>query len=72
MQVYVVASYCVFEGKIYNFNLWSYHNNGTHCMSFFSLMNVLYGRIASWDIRVLVFVVPNPVPCHWNAALLPC
>ena len=26
MQVYVVASYCVFEGTIYNFNLWSYHN----------------------------------------------
>ena len=31
-----------------------------------------YGRIASWDIRVLMVFAPNQALCHWHAALLPC
>ena len=47
-------------------------NNGLHCMSFYILMNLWYGRIASWDIRVLVVFAPNLALCHWHAVLLPC
>ena len=34
-------------------------NNGVRYMSFYMLMNLWYGRIASWDIRVLVVFAPN-------------
>ena len=34
-------------------------NNGVRCMSFYILKNLWYGRIASWDIRVLVVFAPN-------------
>ena len=47
-------------------------NNGARCMSLYILMNLWYGRIASWDIRVLVVFAPNLALCHWHAALLPC
>ena len=47
-------------------------NNGVRCMSFYILMNLWYGRIASWDIRVLVVFAPNLALCHWHAVLLPC
>ena len=46
--------------------------NGVRCMSFYILMNLWYGRIASWDIRVLVVFAPNPALCHRHAALVPC
>ena len=46
-------------------------NNGVRCMSFYILMNLWYGRIASWDIRVLVVFAPTLALCHWHAALLP-
>ena len=36
-------------------------NNCMRCMSFYILMNSWYGRIASWDIRVLVVFAPNLV-----------
>ena len=47
-------------------------NNGVRCTSFYILMNLWYGRIASWDIRVLVVFALNLALCHWHAALLPC
>ena len=47
-------------------------NNGARCMSFYTLMNLWYGRIASWDIRVLVVFTSNSALCHWHAILLPC
>ena len=45
-------------------------NNGVRCMSFYILMNLWYGRIASWDSLVLVVFAPNLALCHWNAASL--
>ena len=45
--------------------------NNARCMSFYILMNLWYGRIASWDIRVLVVFAPNLALCHWHAALFP-
>ena len=47
-------------------------SNGVRCMSLYILMNLWYGWIASWDIRVLVVFAPNLALCHWHAALLPC
>ena len=47
-------------------------NNGVRFMSFYILMNLWYGRIASWDIRVLVVFAPNLALCHWHAVLLTC
>ena len=35
------------------------------------LMNLWYGQIASWDIRVLLIFAPNLVLCHRHAALWP-
>ena len=34
-------------------------NNGMRCMSLYILMKLWYGRIASWDIRVLVVYLPR-------------
>ena len=47
-------------------------NNDMRCLSFYILMYLWYGRIASWYIRVLVAFAPYLVPCHRDAALLPC
>ena len=47
-------------------------NNGARCMPFYILMNLWYGRIATWDIRVLVVFTSNPALCHCHAILLPC
>ena len=47
-------------------------NNGVRRMSIYILRNLWYGRIASWDICVLVVFVPNLALCHWHAVLLPC
>ena len=47
-------------------------NSGVRRMSFYILMSLWYGRIASWDIRVLVVFAPNLALCHRLAALLPC
>ena len=37
-------------------------NNGMRCMSFVFLMNLWYGRIASWNIRVMVVFLPRIWP----------
>ena len=44
-----------------NIYTWSW-NNGMRCMSFCILISLWYGRIASWDIRVLVVFAPNLAP----------
>ena len=41
------------------FRVRSSWNNCMRCMSFYILMNSWYGRIASWDIRVLNVFAPN-------------
>ena len=43
-------------------------NNGVRCMSPNILMNLWYGWIASWDLRVLVVFAPNLALCHGHAA----
>ena len=45
-------------------------NKGVRCLPFCILMNLWYGSIASWDIRVLVVFAPNLALCHRHAALL--
>ena len=42
------------------------------CAVFYIRMNLWYGWIASWDIRVLVVFAQNLSLCHWRAALLRC
>ena len=45
--------------------------HGMRCMCSYILMNLRYGRIASWDIRVLVVLAQNLTVGHWHAAVLP-
>ena len=74
-------------GSMHNYPLFRVKswNNGMRCMSFYILMNLWCGRIASWNIRVLVSwwylprICPPPPPppppphsCYWHAPLLPC
>ena len=73
-NIYTLSYYHHQIGSMNYYPLFSVRswNNGMRCMSFYILMNLWYGRIAMWDIRVLVVLAPNLALCHWHAALLPC